>query len=428
MLEKYYVKKVNNIPNRIEVEVPGSKSITNRALLIAAMADGTSVIKGVLFSDDSRHFLQCLIDLGFSVEIDETNKKVTIEGKNGKIPKKEAEIYVGSAGTAARFLTAMLGLSEGTYTIRASAQMEKRPMDSLFASLKELGADITYLGEEGHLPARIGSSGIRTDCVTVDIEKSSQFLSALLISSNLLKRDFTIQIAGNHGMAYIDMTIHMMEQFGYKVEKRAEREYYIPAHQQYKALEYQVEPDVSAACYFYGMAAILGCETLVKHVHRDSMQGDIQFLDALTAMGCNAKELSEGILLQGTDTYKGIEIDMGSFSDQTMTMAVTAIFAEGATTITGIEHIRYQESNRIQAVINELTRIGITCEEVDGGIRIYPGEPKPAEIETYEDHRMAMAFSLAGLRAEGIVIKDPMCCRKTFETYFDVLDKIFPEE
>ena len=174
MLEKYYVKKVNNIPNRIEVEVPGSKSITNRALLIAAMADGTSVIKGVLFSDDSRHFLQCLIDLGFSVEIDETNKKVTIEGKNGKIPKKEAEIYVGSAGTAARFLTAMLGLSEGTYTIRASAQMEKRPMDSLFASLKELGADITYLGEEGHLPARIGSSGIRTDCVTVDIEKSSQ--------------------------------------------------------------------------------------------------------------------------------------------------------------------------------------------------------------------------------------------------------------
>lgn len=427
MLEKYYVKKVKNVPKRIEVEVPGSKSITNRALLIAAMANGTSVIKGVLFSDDSRHFLQCLIDLGFSVEIDETNKIVTIEGKNGEIPKKEAEIYVGSAGTAARFLTAMLGLSDGTYTIRASAQMEKRPMDSLFASLKELGADITYLGEEGHLPVKIGNSKIKTACVTVDIEKSSQFLSALLISSNLLKRDFTIEIAGNHGMAYIDMTIHMMEQFGYQVEKRGERQYFIPANQQYKALEYQVEPDVSAACYFYGMAAILGCEALVQHVHKDSMQGDIQFLDALTAMGCTAKELPEGMLLQGANTYKGIEINMGSFSDQTMTMAVTAIFAESATTITGIEHIRYQESNRIQAVLNELTRMGIACEEVEGGIKIYPGTPNSAEIETYDDHRMAMAFSLAGLRAEGIVIKDPMCCRKTFETYFDVLDKIFPE-
>ncbi len=427
MSEKYYVKKLKKKPEHIAVEVPGSKSITNRALLIAAMADGVSVIKGVLFSDDSRHFLQCLIDLGFSVEIDEKNKKVTIEGKNGAIPKKEAEIYVGSAGTAARFLTAMLGLSEGTYIIRASAQMEKRPMDSLFASLQELGAEITYLGEEGHLPVKIGNRGIKTDCVTVDIEKSSQFLSALLISSNLLKRDFSIQIAGNHGMAYIDMTVHMMEQFGYEVQKVGEREYYIPAHQQYKAKEYQVEPDVSAACYFYGMAAILGCEALVKHVHKDSMQGDIQFLGALEAMGCTVSEQPEGMLVQGNGTYHGIDIDMGSFSDQTMTMAVTAIFAEGPTTITGIDHIRYQESNRIQAVLNELTRMGIVCREVEGGIKIYPGEPKPALIETYDDHRMAMAFSLAGLRSEGIVIDNPMCCRKTFENYFTMLDELFAE-
>lgn len=427
MSEKYYVKKVKTIPQRIEVEVPGSKSITNRALLIAAMADGTSIIKGVLFSDDSRHFLQCLIDLGFCVTIDEEEAIVTIEGRNGEIPKKEAEIYVGSAGTAARFLTAMLGLSEGTYTIRASAQMEKRPMDSLFTSLQELGADITYLGEEGHLPVRIGNRGIKTDSVTVDIEKSSQFLSALLISSNLLKRDFTIQIAGNHGMAYIDMTVHMMQQFGYEVQKNGEREYFIPANQQYRAMEYQVEPDVSAACYFYGMAAILGCEALVKHVHKDSMQGDIQFLSALESMGCTASEQPEGMLIKGNGTYQGIEINMGSFSDQTMTMAATAIFANGATTITGIDHIRYQESNRIQAVINELTRMGIVCEEVEGGIKIYPGEPKPAVIETYEDHRMAMAFSLVGLRTEGIVIDNPMCCRKTFENYFDVLNNIFDE-
>ena len=297
----------------------------------------------------------------------------------------------------------------------------------VFPSGQELGAEITYLGEEGHLPVKIGNRGIKTDCVTVDIEKSSQFLSALLISSNLLKRDFSIQIAGNHGMAYIDMTVHMMEQFGYEVQKVGEREYYIPAHQQYKAKEYQVEPDVSAACYFYGMAAILGCEALVKHVHKDSMQGDIQFLGALEAMGCTVSEQPEGMLVQGNGTCHGIDIDMGSFSDQTMTMAVTAIFAEGPTTITGIDHIRYQESNRIQAVLNELTRMGIVCREVEGGIKIYPGEPKPALIETYDDHRMAMAFSLAGLRSEGIVIDNPMCCRKTFENYFTMLDELFAE-
>lgn len=415
----------SNIPS-LEVEVPGSKSITNRALLIAALANGTSTLHGTLFSDDSRHFLNCLIQLGFDISIDENNHTVTIDGKNGSIPKKEASIYVGSAGTAARFLTAMLGLSNGSYYLDSSAQMKKRPMAPLLHSLMDLGASITFYEKEGFFPFSIQTSSLQKNEITVDIEHSSQFLSALLMSGCVNPTGFHIHIKGTHGLSYIKMTMDMMQQFGCQVWNPSTSEYIIAPNQQYHACTYQIEPDVSAACYFYAMAPLLGLTVRVKQIHLNSIQGDIRFLHILEQMGCNLEDTTDGILLSApsSGTYPGVEVDLSDCSDQTMTLAVLAIFANTPTTIKNIGHIRYQESNRMEAIRVELTKMGISCIEEENNLIIYPGIPKPALIETYDDHRIAMAFSLIGLRSDGIVIQNPACCRKTFETYFNLLDSI----
>ncbi len=426
---KYYVTPItNSVANKkVTVCVPGSKSITNRALLLAALSNGTSTLSGALFSDDSRHFIQCLIDLGFPVTYDENTKVVTVTGYNGKIPNKCARIHVGSAGTAARFLTAMLGFCEGTYEIQASEQMKKRPMDSLMNCLTQLGCSITYLEKDGFLPCIISRKKNDTTEITVNIEKSSQFLSALLIASCLNDNDIEIHTTGSHGMSYIHITTKMMEQFGYcidYIENENGFTFFGKSNAFYKAQHYLIEPDVSSASYFFAMAALLGCSITVKNVFFSSMQGDIKLLSILQEMGCTVTETEEGTCVTGPSdgALKGITVDMSGCSDQTMTVACLAVFANTKTTITGISHIRFQESNRIAAICNELTKMGIQCEEFEDGITIYPGIPQPSLVHTYDDHRMAMAFSLIGLKSEGIVIDNPKCCSKTFENYFEVLE------
>jgi len=410
----------------ITVTVPGSKSITNRALLLATLANGSSTLRGVLFSDDSRHFLDCVQKLGFETSVDEAARTVTVTGLGGAVPLREASLYVGSAGTAARFLTAYLGVSNGIYHMDASAQMRRRPMAPLLASLKELGCEISYeeIGEsgEGYFPLTLCGHGFGTDTITVDIDRSSQFLSALLISSCLSERDFRIHVQGTHGMSYIDMTCRMMEQFGVRTERTGENEFLTRAGQAYQPRDYQVEPDVSAACYFYAMAPLLGIPVQVRNVHYDSLQGDIQFFKVLMKMGCMIRGTREGnIVVPPADgIFHGVTADLSAFSDQAITLAAIAPYADSPTTITGIGHIRFQESDRISAIVTELRRMGIRCEETDSSITIYPGTPQPSVVETYDDHRMAMGFSLIGLRAPGIRIHDPGCCRKTFENYFGV--------
>ena len=418
--------------NEYIIEVPGSKSITNRALLLAALAKGKSTLSGVLFSDDSRHFLESLIFLGFRVEIDEAAKQVTVYGEGGNIPKKDATINVGSAGTAARFLTAFLGISRCHCRIDASEQMKKRPMKELFTALSSLGSTFSFTEKEDFLPVEFANDApLSATEVTVDIDKSSQFLSALLISACLFPGDFTVHITGTHGMAYIDMTVAMMKQFGVRVEKPDDTTFFIPGGQTYTARDYFIEPDMSAACYFYAMAPLLGISMTVPHIPEQSLQGDVQFLDVLKQMGCQVSyNVSVGsYTATGHENrqFSGITANLGSFSDQTMTLAAIAPFANSKTTITGISHIKYQECDRFHAIINELTRAGIICREINNGdgIEIEPGVPQPAEIETYDDHRMAMAFSLLGLRVDGIVIKNAECCRKTFENYFSVLKQMY---
>ena len=441
--EKLQAKKSMEL--QIAVSVPGSKSITNRALLLATLADGVSTLRGVLFSDDSRHFLKCIQDMGFQTTVDEENCIITVQGMKGQVPLKEASLYVGSAGTAARFLTAYLGVSEGIYHMDASEQMRKRPMAPLLDSLNKLGCEIICEGEEGHFPFTLNGHGFCKDKITINVDESSQFLSALLIASSLSHKDFVSTMEGTHGMAYIDMTVKMMEQFGVKttplyycggnadnhdctgcINSSKPYAYQVKSGQSYQALDYQIEPDVSAACYFYAMSPLLGIPVMVNHVHFDSLQGDVEFIRILEKMGCTAKDTKDGIsvLPPENGTYHGVTVDMSSFSDQAITLAALAPFADSPTTITGIGHIRHQESNRIAAIVTELKKMGIHCEETESSITVYPGSPKASVVETYDDHRMAMGFSLIGLRSPGIVIDNPDCCRKTFEEYFDVLDDV----
>lgn len=426
----YVIKKVEK-PHEIITSVPGSKSITNRALLLAALSEGTSVLHGVLFSDDSRYFMQALKELGFSVAIDENSKTVTVVGCGGAIPcagtrnaqDVDASVYVGDAGTAARFLTAFLGLSQGKYRIDASEQMRKRPMKELLIALEEMGSKITYEEEPYHFPFTIGEFDCKRSSVTIDIEKSSQFLSALLIASVVLPQHFMIGIAGTHGMAYVNMTLRMMSQFGVAMEKTISGSYRRRSDRGYTAREYFVEPDVSAACYFYAMAPLLKVPVTVKDVHMNCLQGDVKFLNVLTLMGCDLEDRKDGVkLYPPREHFCGGSFDLATFSDQALTLAAIAPFANSKVCIMNVGHIRYQESDRIQAILENLLKMGVLAICEDDNIFILPGKPKGCEINTFHDHRVAMAFSLPGLVTGDMSILHPECTRKTFENYFETIE------
>lgn len=410
----------------LEVTVPGSKSITNRSLLIAMLADGVSDLEGVLFSDDTESFLSCMESLGIEFEADRKNCTVRVKGCNGHIPNKQASLNVGSAGTAARFLTAVLGLTDGgEYRLDSSDQMKKRPMAPLLDSLKDLGCRVIYEGEEGFFPFTLKPHGFAKTEVTVDIEKSSQFLSALLIAAPMSSGGLTVNISGEHGLKYVEMTRLIMNSFGIETAEAATapnsatansadtlsdipRAYRIPSGT-YRPADYDIEPDASAAAYFYAMAPILGKQITVKGLTAASMQGDIRF---------------PGILNEALKSDAPLTIDMSSCSDQALTLAAFATFRKASTTITGISHIRHQECDRINAIVTNLTKAGIKVTENGDDITIEPGKPNAADIDSFGDHRVAMAFSLLGLMQNGITILDPCCCSKTFPDYFAYFDEV----
>lgn len=431
MKSSYRVKKIENL-KEIRVQVPGSKSMTNRALLLAALSGYRCTLHGVLFSDDSRAFLDSLKQLGFEVEADENTRKVIIQGMGGKVPNTHAVINVRSAGTAARFLTVMLALAKGEYELNASPQMCRRPMEPLLDLLAQAGVVFAFKGEKGHFPFSMNSESASLKEVSIDTGISSQFASALLMSGVMLKDGLKVHMSGDRTEgSYIKMTLSMMKQFGIDVVREG-NSCLVPFNNTFGLTEYQVEPDVSGACYFYAMAPLLKTDVIVNNVHMDSLQGDIKFLKALSKMGCTLEEEEDGVRVSGRQIreYPGLDISMKDFSDQAMTMAVLAPFAQSATLIRNIGHIRFQESDRIKAILTELGRLGVKCEEVpeEDGIRIYPVLPEEileTEVETYEDHRMAMSFTLIGLKTGKITIKDPECCGKTFENYFELIEALY---
>ena len=470
-MDKYSVRPLRN-EKKFTVTVPGSKSITNRALLLAAMCRGKCTLTGVLFSDDSRAFLSCLNTLGYRLDINEEAKTVTIEGGAGTIPgilpaipdgnvsredteRRIPSLNVGSAGTAARFLTVFLAFAGGEYHLDSSKQMRKRPMEPLISDLRRAGVEITCTEEDGHFPFIIRSSGVNVSEMSSNTDVSSQFASAIIMVAPLLKNGLTLKLEGSRTTgSYIGITLNMMSQFGLGYTRTGDTIEILPGYGQSHTQTdlicandvqdqntvntsvwqinnpsvYDIEPDMSAACYFYAMAPICGRIMQVRGVHPYSMQGDFQFVKAMEKLGCSIEDDPDGIILNPpvNGTYPGIDINMKDYSDQTMTMAVVAAFASSPSAIHDIGHIRFQESDRLDAIINELNRLGCECTAIDGntGIHIKPQSMHGAEIETYDDHRIAMAFALAGLRVQGVTILNPMCCRKTFEDYFDVLDSI----
>jgi 3-phosphoshikimate 1-carboxyvinyltransferase len=426
-MEKYFVKKIENKKD-IEVEVPGSKSITNRALLLAAMGNKKCRLKGVLFSDDSRAFLDCIKELGFDISVNEEEKTVDVVGTGGKIKNNNATINVRSAGTAARFLTVFLAVAGGDYILNSSEQMKRRPMAELIEALRNLGVSIKCIEKEGHFPFEIHSTGLKKSEVVIDTTKSSQYASALMMAA-VISNGMKITMTGDRtNGAYIKITERMMEQFG--VIFNRDGDVCTVYSDAFGIHEYQIEPDASAACYFYAMAPLLKVKATVKNLYMDSMQGDMQFVKVMERLGCKINETPNGVEIDGEklDDYEGIDIRMKDFSDQTMTMAVVAAFAKTQTVIRDVGHIRLQESDRVAAIVNELTKMGAGASFVEENgktnIVINPAPIHPCEIETYEDHRVAMAFTLPGLVVEGFVIDNPMCCRKTFENYFEIIDEI----
>ncbi len=398
----YEVRKIyGKIKNKsATVRVPGSKSITARALLLAALASGESVLYGAQLSDDCATFIEAVKSLGIRVEADGTTVKV--HGCGGRLPRTSGEVYVGSAGTAARFLTAMLALSGGEYKLTSSEQMRKRPQAALIAALKTLGAQFEFLNEENCFPFIVRGTKCAAGEVTVDITKSSQFLSALLMAGVLAGKPLKIKTVGSHGMDYVNMTLDMMWSFG--VEVMADAGWY-KVSGGYLAKKYDIEPDISAACYFYAMNRLLGTDIKVAGVMPRTMQGDIKFIELIK-------------------NFNGGRVDMSNFSDQALTLAAVAPYLENHTEIVGVAHIRGQECDRISAIVHNLTAMGVKCEEREDGVKIYPCTPHGAQIQTFGDHRVAMAFSLCGLMTDGIIINNAEVCSKTFKEYFEVLDDL----
>lgn len=410
-----------------QVTLPGSKSITNRILLLSAIAKGETTIKHPLQSDDTHHMIEALKIL----QVDLTQKEngdILIQGARGQFKNKSAEIFLGNAGTAFRPLTAALAFSQGDYMLSGVPRMHERPIKDLVDALLQLNADITYLNEEGYPPLKISPSEIIINgSVKIRGDISSQFLTALLMAIPLTKKEVSIEIVGDLiSKPYIDITLNLMNRFGVQVKKIDWQYFVIPGSGGYVSPgEIFVEGDASSASYFLAAGALAG-DIEVKGIGKNSIQGDIKFTEALTLMGAEIQILEGSIKASKASTLQAINLDCNHIPDAAMTLAVLALFANGTTKLRNIGSWRVKETDRIKAMATELKKLGAEVVEGEDFIEITPPLhiKENIEIDTYDDHRMAMCFSLVSLKNIPIIINDPACVNKTFPTYFEVLESI----
>ncbi len=401
------------------VEIPGSKSLTNRALLVAALAQGDSLLENALFSEDSEYFAKCVEQLGIPITLNPHQAQIQVAGRGGDIPAKQADLFVGLAGTAARFISALVALGNGEYRLDGVPRMRERPMGDLLTVLEAGGATINFEGNSGFMPYTVYGKGFAGGNFRLKANQTSQQLSALLMIAPYAQQDTNIEVEGTLvSQSYVKMTCRLMADFGVEVNQIGDNQFQIKAGQRYQARHYTVEPDASNASYFFAAAAVTGGRVRVKHLTKQSCQGDILWLNVLEQMGCQIKDSDEYTEVTGPKQLQGIDIDMNDISDLVQTLGAIAPFASSPITIRNVEHIRYKETDRIKAVVTELRRLGVKVEEFPDKLKIEPGPITPAAIETYHDHRMAMAFAVTGLKVPGIVIKDPGCTAKTFPDYF----------
>jgi 3-phosphoshikimate 1-carboxyvinyltransferase len=405
------------------IRPPGSKSITNRAFILAALANGRTTLTGVLDSQDTRVMAESLRRLGLEVTQDLDAKSARIEGLGGGPEVSSADLWLENSGTSIRFLTALCTLGQGRFRLDGNARMRERQIGPLVEALESCGAKIQYELADGCPPLVVEAKGWSAKRVAVSGNLSSQYLSALLMSAPACGHEVEVAVEGSLvSRPYIDMTLEMMRQFGARVGEPSPNRFRI-ASSGYSGRDYAIEPDASAASYFFGVAAVTGGTVTVEGLNRSALQGDVGFVDALVRMGCTAEWGADSITLTGRP-LRGIDIDMNAISDTAQTLACVAVFADGPTRIRNVAHMRLKETDRVSAVVTELRRLGIRADEHDDGLTIHPAPITPATVATYDDHRMAMSFSLIGLRAAGVRIADPGCTAKTYPGYFEDLARL----
>ncbi len=405
------------------VAAPPSKSYTNRAYIVAALADGTVRLENPLFSDDTRYMREALLQFG--VPVVEEKQAAVVQGQGGKLNVPGREVFIGNAGTTMRFLTTLASLTPGITRLTGDDRMQERPIEDLLMCLRQMGLKAESLQGNGCPPIKIHGGKPQGGSVTLAGDKSSQYLTSLLLSAPYFQNDTVINIEGElTSKSYVDITLDIMQTFGVSVLNEFYRKFTIPAGQHYRARSYAVEGDASSASYFFAAAAVTGGEVSVTNLNPDSTQGDIHFPDALEQMGCEVKRSGEKTTVFG-NPLRGITIHMNDMPDVVQTLAVVALFAEGKTTMTGIANLRIKETDRIAALANELTRLGASVAAGEDFLIIEPGTHQPAEVETYDDHRMAMSFAVAGLGIPGVKIKNPRCVDKSFPNFFERFQELY---
>lgn len=409
------------------VDVPGSKSITNRALVCAALAPGRSTLTGALRADDTEAMIRCLRGLGVPVAVDWPT--IEVDG-GGPLGTRPTTIDAAMSGTTARFVLPLLGMTSSAIQLTGHPALLARPMGESIGAIWSLGVEVDELGQPGHLPVLVrGADGIGGGPLELAGDVSSQFLSGLLLAAPAMDRGLEVRLTTPLvSRPYVDMTAAIMAAFGVSVATSTDGERFAVAPGGYRAVRLAIEPDASAASYFFAAAAVLGGTVQVPGLGRRSIQGDLRFAEILGQMGCEVEIADDATTVTGLGSLRGVTVDMADCSDTAQTLAAVAAFADGQTRITGIGFIRRKETDRIAATVAELRRAGVEAEEERDGlvIRPTPGSPRPARIQTYDDHRMAMSFAVLGLRSPGTVILDPGCVAKTFPDFFDVLDQLRP--
>ncbi|WP_163131541.1 3-phosphoshikimate 1-carboxyvinyltransferase [Agarivorans sp. Alg241-V36] len=410
-----------------EINLPGSKSVSNRALLLAALAEGETVLSNLLDSDDIRHMLNALKKLGVSYQLSEDRSRCTVTGLGRAFEVAQAEeLFLGNAGTAMRPLCAALCLSQGEFTLTGEPRMEERPIGALVDALRQVGADVTYLKNENYPPLSIKGTGLAGGKVDIDGSVSSQFLTAFLMAAPYAQQDTEISIVGELvSKPYIDITLKMMAAFGVEVENDNYQRFIVKGQQTYQgAGEFLVEGDASSASYFLAAGAIKGGEVKVTGVGKKSMQGDVLFADVLAAMGAEI-EWGDDYIIARSGELSAVDMDMNHIPDAAMTIATTALFAKGTTAIRNVYNWRVKETDRLAAMATELKKVGATVTEGHDFIEVTPpASLNHAAIDTYDDHRMAMCFSLVALSDTPVTINDPKCTSKTFPDYFERLQQL----
>jgi 3-phosphoshikimate 1-carboxyvinyltransferase len=419
-------------PPSATVTVPGSKSITNRALVLAALSAPGCRVEGALRSEDTEVMVESLKRLGWAVHSNWKNHWVEVcrdqsheeVADDEWVPKKKADLFVGNSGTTIRFLTALVSLGEGTYRLDGVPRMRERPIGDLIDALRQFGVDVRSELKNGCPPVVVNAHGLYGDYVRIKADVSSQFLSALLLVCPFARSETSIEVVGPMvSEPYVELTLKMLRLVGLVVESDPPGRYRIPGNQRYSGGTIDVEPDASSASYFWAAAAITGGRVTVSGLTRKSLQGDVRFVDVLAQMGCRVEECDAGITVHG-QPLRGVDVDMNDISDTVMTLGAVACFAEGPTTVRNVAHIRHKETDRIAALATELRKLGAEVEERPDGLTITPRPLTGCAVDTYNDHRMAMSLALIGLKVPGVVVRNPGCVAKTYPGFWQDLDKV----